>query len=143
MVVFIVVVIAFLVVGVYVMLIRPMWELTKGFMALQRRVFMSTRVTGYGKGEFSTSAGVDVVYCMAHKGHITFHSIIGKTSNKPSEFLAHNMVLIIGDLTRQFQVAGLGNGPKLDITEVESGTHEIAFTLTEKAQNKLNAVVKV
>lgn len=140
---------------------RHIQELSAGLLTLQRRAFknvMSPPDEGHRlpsrkdlqQSHFNTCQQFGIVYTIAHENGSYIHTISGKAPGRPRKFVIESMLILILELTRQFEEAGYqfdeaghGDSPKLNIAESELGTQFIELLLTPEQHERLAQVARV
>lgn len=130
---------------------RHFRELFTGFLKIQKSAFdnimpggksaMSLPTEKFRGRHFArTSNGLSIAYTITKENSAFTHLISGKAQRKPQKFLIQCMLLIMAQLTQQFERSGFGEEVKFNIAESGLGTHFIEFMLNSKQQETLRAI---
>lgn len=90
----------------------------------------------------STRQGFGMAYTITREDAGFTHHISGKAPGRDQRFLVERMLLLMAELTRQFQQSGIGDAVKFDVEESGLGTHHLNFRLTPEQQNALGALLQ-
>lgn len=142
---------------------QHMAELRQGFLRLQKKAFVditesepnnaieyspSSRQKAAFLMELPSQSKIDrvsimtcqrfsLVYTIEKQGEQFVHIVSGKAPGRPRKFTIASMLLVMLELSRQFEASGFTDWPKVEISESELGTHFIAFELDVPQQEAL------
>lgn len=92
---------------------------------------------------FKTCQEFGIVYTIVQENGSYIHTISGKAPSRPQKFVIQSMLLLMLELTRQFEQAGYEDDPQLNIGESELETQFIQFVLTPEQHERLAQVAQV
>jgi len=132
---------------------RHIQQLSAGLLTMQRRAFKNVKTVADGgprlpnleelqQNYFKTCQQFGIVYTIEHENGSYIHTISGKAPARPRKFVIQSMLVIMLELTRQFEETGF-EPSELDMSESELGTHFIAFLLTPEQHERLAQVARV
>ncbi len=133
-------------------------QLGLGFVRIQRGAFENIKDETHGSSPaglladsqrllqtqyFKTVQGFGLAYTIdyAREKSRYVHHLSGKSPGKPAQFVAENMLLIMGMLLTQLKEANIETGGLFAVEQSDLGTQHLEFELTAQQQQALRALV--
>lgn len=132
---------------------RHIHQLCVGLQTLQRRAFKNVmtvadeglrlpKLKDLQHNHFTTCQQFGLIYTIEQENGSYIHMISGKAPTRPRKFVIESMLILMLELTRQFEEAGF-EPSDLNMAESELGTHFIGFLLTPEHHERLAHVARV